>query len=171
MCQRKRPVPSDCELMPAPARGRSGGARRNATTDPARARPAALLDDAALLEDEDAVATLNGREAMRDDDAGPVGEKRVDRALDVPLRRRIETRRRLVEDDETRVAEEHAREREQLRLAGGEAACEHLGVERAVRAVEARQRAQPAAEADAIEHGRDALVVDRRVEEGDVLAH
>ena len=108
---------------------------------------------------------------MRDDDAGPVGEKRVDRALDVPLRRGIEARRRLVEDHETRIAEEHAREREQLRLAGGEAAGEHLRVERSIRAVGARQRAQPTAETDAIEHRRDALVVDRRVEEGDVLAH
>src|SRR2546428_795019 len=110
--------------------------------------PRALLDDAALLEDEDTFAALNGREAMRDDDAGPVGEKRVDRALDVPLRRGIEARRRLVEDHETWIAEEHAREREQLRLAGGEAAGEHLRVERSIRAVGARQRAQPAAAPD-----------------------
>src|SRR5881398_2850355 len=110
MCQRKRPVPSDCELMPAPARGRSGGLGETRRRILRERGPRPLLDDAALLEDEDAVATLNGREAMRDDDAGPVGEKRVDRALDVSLRRGIEARRRLVEDHETRIAEEHARE-------------------------------------------------------------
>jgi hypothetical protein len=131
------------------------------------ARP--LLDDAPFLEDKDAVAPLQRGEAMRDDDPGAIGEQRIDRALDVPLRCRVEARRRLVEDHQTRIAQEHAGEREELRLAGGEAAGEHLRVERAIAI--ACERAEPGAEPDAIEHRGDALVVDARVEERDVLSY
>src|SRR4051812_42454267 len=101
---------------------------------------------------------------MRDDDRGAAIEQLIDRVLDVTLRGRIEPRRRLVEHDETRVAEEYAREREQLRLTGGEGARAKLGVERIAVAC---HRAQPWTEADPVEDDTDARVVDPAVEERD----
>src|SRR5439155_24451381 len=119
------------------------------------------------VEDRDLVTAIDRREPVRDDDRGAAFEERVDGALDMAFRRRVETRRGLIEDDETWIAEEHARERDELRLTGGQRSRTQLRVE----ATPCGQRPEPWAEADALEYGEDAIVVDRRVEEREVLAH
>src|SRR5439155_23584065 len=55
----------------------------------------AELDEAAVVDDGDAVGDLDRREAMRDHDRGAVGEQAGERPLDEPLAREVEGRRGL----------------------------------------------------------------------------
>src|SRR5438094_9854611 len=98
-----------------------------------------MLDDAAVLDDGDLVASLDGREAVRDHYSGAPFEKRVDGVLDVTLGRGVESRGRLVEDHQAGIAQEHARERHQLRLPRRKRAGAQLRVEPAT----VGQRPQP----------------------------
>src|SRR4051812_43227613 len=49
-----------------------------------------VLDDAALVEDEDAIERTNGRQAVGDDDRRPADHQPLDRLLDERLRFRIQ---------------------------------------------------------------------------------
>src|SRR5439155_12266918 len=104
----------------------------------------------------DLVAPLDRRKSMRDDDGGPPLEEGVDGALDVTLGRGIEARGRLVEDHETGIAQEDARERDELRLTRRQRARAQLRVEPAT----AGQRPQPRPQSDAIDDPEDPRVVD-----------
>ena len=58
---------------------------------------------------------------MRNDDRRAVGEQRFERGLDELLGDAVEVRGGLVEYEDARVLEDHARDREPLLLAAGEA--------------------------------------------------
>src|SRR3954470_9388370 len=76
----------------------------------------AALDDAAGVDDEDQVGVADRAQAMGDDDAGAPGEQRAERALDDALGARVDVGGRLVEDEDARIGEHRARERDQLPL-------------------------------------------------------
>ena len=80
----------------------------------------------------------------------------VERPLDQPVGDRIEPRGGLVEHHQARVLQEHPGERQQLRLAGREAAA---GDQHGVQPL--RLAGQPVAEAEVGEHLDDARVGDR----------
>ena len=90
----------------------------------------ALLDDAALLEHDQAVERRDGREPVRDGDHGLALHQRRERLLDRRLDLRVERRGRLVEDQDRRVLEDHAGDGDALALAAGEldAALADMGV-------------------------------------------
>jgi hypothetical protein len=92
---------------------------------------AALLDDPALVEDDDPPGLADGRQAVGDDDRGAPGEQPPQARLDAALGVQVDVRRRLVEDEDARVGDERAREGEQLALAGRElrAALADLGLQ------------------------------------------
>ena len=79
------------------------------------------LDDLAGLEDDDAVGALHGREAVRDDDRRAAAHRRFERGLDHPLAFGVERARRLVEQQQRRVLQHRARDRDALALAAREA--------------------------------------------------
>ena len=81
----------------------------------------AALDDLAVLDDEDLVGAADGREAVRDDDRRAAVQQPVERLLDQDLGRPVDVRRRLVEDEDARIGEQRARDRDQLPLARREA--------------------------------------------------
>ena len=81
----------------------------------------ALLDDPAVLEHDDQVGVADRREAMSDHERRAAGEQPPERALDLPLGADVDRRRRLVEDQDPRVGEERARERDELPLPEREA--------------------------------------------------
>ena len=86
------------------------------------------------FEHDDAVRHAHRREAVRDDDRHAARHQRVEAHEDVVLGARVERRRRLVENEQLRVAHVGARERDLLPLAAGqidavvESAPEHLPV-------------------------------------------
>src|SRR5471030_1878650 len=82
---------------------------------------AALLDDAALVEDEDFVHGAEGGEAVGDADDGAVFGEMVDGFLDFGLGLGIEGGGGFVEDEEGGVADEGAGDGDALALAAGEA--------------------------------------------------
>ena len=77
----------------------------------------ALLDDASAVEHDDAVAVLDRRQPVRDDDRRAPAHQLFERRLDQPLRLGVERRGRLVEDQDRRVLEDRARDRDALPLA------------------------------------------------------
>ena len=81
----------------------------------------ALLDDLAVLEDDDQVGAriVERRCAMMN--AVRPGEEPAQRELDLPLGADVDARGRLVEDQDARVGEQRARERDELALAEREA--------------------------------------------------
>src|SRR6476661_4673742 len=81
----------------------------------------AALDDLAVLDDENLVRTPDGGEAVRDDDRGTAVQQPIERLLDQDLGRTIDVRRGLVEDEDARVGEQRAGDRNQLPLSRGEA--------------------------------------------------
>src|SRR5688572_23619591 len=81
----------------------------------------AVLDDAATLENENAIRVLDGREPVRDDEHRASGEQALDGLLDESLALGVERRRRLVENQDRWVGEERAGDRDALPLATGEA--------------------------------------------------
>eukprot|EP00961_Rhodomonas_salina_P125405 1689302-Rhodomonas_salina.1 len=80
----------------------------------------ARLVDLALVEHDDAVGVDDGREAVRDDDAGAPGRHAVERVQDERLRLRVQRRRRLVEEQDLRVLQRRARDRDALLLAAAQ---------------------------------------------------
>ena len=77
-------------------------------------RPA--FEDLALLDDEDLVGTANGGQAVRDDEGGPALAKVVEALLDERLGLTVEAGGRLVEDEDARIGEQSACDRETLPL-------------------------------------------------------
>ena len=78
------------------------------------------FDDAAVIDDEDDVGRADRREAVRDDQARAAPQQRDERALDQRFVFGVELTRRLVEDQDARVLEQDARDREPLALAARE---------------------------------------------------
>ena len=89
------------------------------------------LHDPTVVDVGDAIGARRGGETVRDDEHGPALGERLERALHRVLRARVEVRRRLVEDEDRRVGERGASERDELALAGRKPAptLTHLGVE------------------------------------------
>ena len=65
---------------------------------------AALLDDAAGVQDDDTVGVADGRETVSDDQRGSVAQKPVQGRLYQHLGVGVDVRGGLVEDQDTRVA-------------------------------------------------------------------
>ena len=82
----------------------------------------ALLDDAAALEHVDAVGVEHRREPVSNQDRDHVGALGdvADGAADLLLGQRVELRRRLVEHEEVRLAEQGAGDGQALLLAAGD---------------------------------------------------
>jgi hypothetical protein len=73
-----------------------------------------------VLHDEDLVGAADRREPMGDDDRCPPAQKPVEGLLDQDLRRTVDVRGRLVENQDARVCQERTRDRDQLPFAGRE---------------------------------------------------
>ena len=118
---------ADAEARP-PARRARPRARRAAAGIPASAssRRSVLMPAASAptirppLEPHDAVGARGELGAVRDQQHRAPGAQPLDRLADELGARRVEVRGRLVEDHERRVAQERARERDPLPLAGRE---------------------------------------------------
>src|SRR5438552_2389643 len=82
---------------------------------------AADLDDATAVEDDDLVRIADGRETVGDRDRRAALREAVERLLHEPLGLGVERARRLVEDEDRRVAQDRARDRDALLLAAREA--------------------------------------------------
>src|SRR5262245_56966403 len=76
----------------------------------------ALVDQLPVLEDQDAIRPLDGREAMRDHQAGAPGEELVDGVLQQMLRLRVDARRGLVEHQDGGIIQERPSDRKELAL-------------------------------------------------------
>ena len=118
-----------------------------------------------MLDDDDLVGAPHRGEAVGDDHRGAPVEEAVERALDQDLRRPVDVRGRLVEDQDARVGEQGARDRDQLALPGREpgASLAHVVVEAAL---EARD---DAVDADRGRGARDVLVARVGLREADVV--
>ena len=81
-----------------------------------------LLAQLALVQHEDAIRVLDGREAVGDHHRGAAAEELRERVLDQPLGLRIDARGRLVENEDGRIVGQCAGEGEELALASGEVA-------------------------------------------------
>ena len=129
----------------------------------------ALLDDAAVLHDEDEVGVADRREAVRDDEARAVGPQRRHGVLDEQLGARVDRARRLVEDEQRRVGEERAGDRDELLLAGRDVATPRRRAPcRSRRAASARSgrrrsRARPRATSSSVAPGRPYAMLSRIV--------
>ena len=78
------------------------------------------LDDAAPVENDEGVHAPDRRQAVRDDDCCPPSHQRPERALDQRFALGIERARRFVEDQNRRVLQDRARDRDALALAARE---------------------------------------------------
>ena len=81
----------------------------------------ALLDDAALGDDENFVGVADGREAVRDDDGGAPFRETFQGLLDAAFSLAIKRRCRFVEQHDRRITEQRARDRDALTLAARQA--------------------------------------------------
>ena len=126
----------------------------------------ALLDDRALVHDEDRVGVADRREPVGDHERGAALHQPGHRALDQDLGARVDRRRRLVEDEDRRVGEERPRDRQELLLARGQ-------VRRVVvddRVVAVGQRPHEVVDVGGLGGGHDLLVGRGLAAVGDVLA-
>src|SRR5260221_8454963 len=99
----------------------------------------AVFDKAAAVDGDDAVAAADGREPMRDDEHRSPPRNLLHALLDDALALVIERARRLVENEDARIGDERARDRQPLLLAAREAAAALADD----RVVAARRRAWP----------------------------
>ena len=106
------------EVFPANARAVTH-APENSTTV-VEINRAVQLGDPAGVHDQDAVVADDSLEAMGDTQQRLAAEPADDRLLDLLVRLEVDRRRRLVAHDDLRVADEGAREGEELALAKGE---------------------------------------------------
>ncbi len=91
----------------------------------------AALDDSPLVENQDAVGADHARQPMREDQRRATGRQTVDRLLNRRLVFRVDRGESLVEDQDRRVAQQGAGDRQALALAAGEqhtALADHRGV-------------------------------------------
>ncbi len=82
----------------------------------------AVFDKAAAVDGDDAVAAADGREPVRDDEHRSPAADLLHALLDDALALVIERARRLVENEDARIGDERARDRQPLLLAAREAA-------------------------------------------------
>src|SRR5258707_2503801 len=78
-----------------------------------------VLDDAASLDGDDAIGFADRRETVGDHEYRPVGCDPLHVLLDGPLAFVVECTRRLVEDQDARIGNECARDRDTLALPAG----------------------------------------------------
>src|SRR5713101_7180221 len=83
-------------------------------------RVRALLDEAAVLEEDDPVGAAHSREPVRDVDRRAPTSERTQPLEQVVLGLRIQRRRRFIEEQDLRVAHERPRQRDLLPLATGQ---------------------------------------------------
>ena len=76
----------------------------------------ARLAQLALVQHQDLVHVLDGRQPVRDGDRRAAGHQHVQRVADQELGLGVDARRRLVEDQDARIERQRARERQQLLL-------------------------------------------------------
>src|SRR6266853_2156873 len=81
---------------------------------------AALLDDATLIHDDDAVGVADGREPVRDDETRPALPQLRHRLLDLNLGASVDAARRLIQDQDRPIGQEGAGDRQKLLLSGGD---------------------------------------------------
>jgi len=74
------------------------------------------LDNAALMEDNDLIGLVDGRESVGDDDGGAAQHECVEAALDGFLCFAVEGTSGLIEDDHGRIFQEDAGDGEALSL-------------------------------------------------------
>ena len=126
-----------------------------------------LLDDLPPHHDDDAVGAPDGRESVRDDQGRAVHHEPFDRLLDEAFRLGIERRGRFVEDEDGRVLQEGARDRESLALASRERHAELSDR----RVVALRQRDDEFVGIGGLGRGHDVVHRLARVAVGDIGAH
>src|SRR5581483_9285489 len=73
--------------------------------------------DTAVVEDDDLVGERDRRQAVRDDQRRPVARRSAQPRADLGLRRRVDRRGRVVEDEDARIDRERSRDRDALALA------------------------------------------------------
>src|SRR5678815_1402045 len=78
------------------------------------------LAEFALVQNQDAIHVLDGREPMRDSDRGSASHDHLEGAPNQELRFRTDARRRLVKDQHARIECQRARKRQQLLLSHGQ---------------------------------------------------
>ena len=83
-------------------------------------RVGALFDDASSIQHEDAVRAFDGGESMCDDEGGTTAHYFVQRRLYYALRLRIQCRGRLIQNQNRRVLQYRASNREALALSSGQ---------------------------------------------------
>ena len=76
-----------------------------------------LLDDLPVLEDDDQVGVANRREAVGDDERSAAVQQPPECTFDLALRADVDRACRLVENQDARVGEQGACERDELPLA------------------------------------------------------
>ena len=77
----------------------------------------AFFDYASALKYEDAVGVLDGGEAVGDEDGGAILENQVKPLLNLRFGERIDAGCGFVEDDDSRILQEHTRQGHELALA------------------------------------------------------
>ena len=80
----------------------------------------AVLDDTAAIKHENPVEVSDSRQAMRDDHHGFAFHRGGERLLDSLLSHRIQARSGLIQNEDRRILEDHARDRDTLPLPAGE---------------------------------------------------
>ena len=80
----------------------------------------AFLDDASVVEHHQPVGSPNRAEAVRDNESRAAGQQPLHRILDQPLALVIQTAGRLVEDENGRILEQRAGDRNALTLTTGQ---------------------------------------------------
>ena len=150
-------------------RGRAARARRSRgrrrSSRAARRGPA--RDDASVVEHDDLVGERDRREAVGDDDRRPAAHRLAQAVADLRLGRRVDRGRRVVEDQDARVDDQRAGDRDPLALAAGErdpALADH-------RVVAVRQRLDELVRLREPRGALDLLVGRFGPAERDVLAH
>ena len=77
----------------------------------------AVLDDASVVEDQDAVERAHRLQRVRDDERRAAPHQRLHGVLDQGLRLAVETRGGFIQDQDRRIGQEGARNRDPLALA------------------------------------------------------
>ena len=125
----------------------------------------ALLDDAPVLEDDDEVGIADRRQPVGDDEGRSSSEQEPQRPFDLPLGADVDRRGGLVQDQDSRVGEQRARQRHKLTLSKRESRAAFLQL-RLVAVLEAQDEVVRADRLRGLHH-----LFRRRVgaAEGDVL--
>src|SRR6516164_2688266 len=125
----------------------------------------ALLAQAALVDDENLVHVLDGREAVRDRYRGSSGHQDLESVANHQFRLCVDARGRLVQNEHTRIERQSSREGEQLLLTNRE----RRPSLRDRAGIPVRQTADERVRMDGLRRAPDTLVVDRRLAQTDVV--